>query len=170
MRLFACSFLLAAVLAGDAAVAKASTPADQQFAATAATHSAGEALLGNLATSRGQNRAVTAFARRVATDNQAAHDELRKIAAQSGISLPSGISASHERTFQRLVMLKPSRFDFAYAAQMVTEHEREIEAFQQELKDGKNPSLRAFAAKTLPQLQSQLDQARAMLNAVMFES
>lgn len=173
MRLFACGFLLTVLLAGDAGAAHASlvtTPADQQFAAKAATRSAGETLLGNLATSRGQNRAVTAFARRVARDNQAAHDELQKIAAHSGISLPSGISASHERTFQRLVTLPPDCFDFAYAAQMVTEYQRELDAFQQELKDGKDPALRAFAARKLPQLQSQLDQARAMLNAVMFES
>jgi len=173
MGLLASGITLALMFAGYTAVANAglvTTPLDQQFASKAAGRSAGEVLLGQLATSRGTNRTVTAFGRRMAADNHAASDELKSVAAQSGITLPGAISASEERTFQRLVMLAPDRFDFAYAAQMVTEHEREVEAFQQELKDGKDPSLRAFAAKNLPKLQSQLDQARAMLKTVMFES
>jgi putative membrane protein len=173
MRLLVSGIVLTLMLAAYAGVANAglvTTPTDQEFASKTAGRSAGEVLLGELATSRGTNRSVTAFGKRMAADNHTASDELKSIAAQSGITLPGGISESEERTFQRLVMVAPDRFDFAYAAQMVTEHERELEAFQQELKDGKDPSLRAFAAKNLPKLQSQLDQARAMLNAVMFES
>lgn len=170
MRLLACGFVLALLLAGAAHAWLVTTPADQQFAAKAASHSAGETLLGNLATSRGQNRAVAEFGRRVARDNRAEYDELRRIAAQSGISLPPGIPASHERTLQRFVKLPPDYFDFAYAAPMVREYEWKLGAFQQQLKEGKPPALRAFAHKKLPQVQSQLDPARAMFNAVMFES
>jgi putative membrane protein len=62
--------------------------------------------------------------------------------------------------------LNGSDFDRAYADDMVQDHERDLNEFQNEANNGKNSSIRAFAAQTVPMIQEHLNQAREMQKAV----
>jgi putative membrane protein len=53
---------------------------------------------------------------------------------------------------------------------MVKDHEKEVAEFQKEAMSGKDPSLKDFASKTLPTLQSHLQQAREMQRTVQASS
>jgi putative membrane protein len=53
---------------------------------------------------------------------------------------------------------------------MVKDHEKDVAEFQKEAMSGKDPSPKEFAAKTLPTLQSHLQQAREMQRTVQASS
>ena len=66
--------------------------------------------------------------------------------------------------------LSAAEFDSAYANEMVKDHEQDVTEFQKEAMGGKDPSLKQFAAKTLPTLESHLHQAREMHRTVQASS
>jgi putative membrane protein len=53
---------------------------------------------------------------------------------------------------------------------MVKDHKQDVAEFQKEAMGGKDPSLKQFAAKTLPTLESHLQQAREMHRTVQASS
>jgi putative membrane protein len=68
--------------------------------------------------------------------------------------------------YERLSKLSGADFDRAYARAMVKDHEKDIAAFQKEAESGADPQIRQFAAQTLPTLQSHLQEAKQMEQAV----
>ncbi len=45
---------------------------------------------------------------------------------------------------------------------MVKDHEEDVKEFQKEAKAGKNPQIKDFASRTLPVLESHLDQIKSI--------
>jgi putative membrane protein len=95
---------------------------------------------------------------------------LKSLAIQSKITLPADVSKSDAETFGKLSKLSGAEFDKAYANEMVKDHEKDVAEFQKEAMSGNDPSLREFASKTLPTLQSHLQQAREMQRTVQASS
>jgi putative membrane protein len=93
-------------------------------------------------------------------------DELKSIAIQSKITLPADMPKSDTETYAQLSKLSGAEFDKAYANEMVKDHEKDVAEFQKEAMSGKDPALKEFAAKTLPTLESHLQQAREMQRTV----
>jgi len=141
--------------------AKAATPsADQPFAREAATGGMAEVELGTLAKGKASNADVKQFADRMVTDHGKAGDELKQWAQQKKVTLPTAIEAKHKATQDRLSKLSGDAFDKAYMRDMVTDHEHDVAAFKREAASGKDPDLKAWAAKTLPTLEDHLKMAR----------
>jgi putative membrane protein len=84
----------------------------------------------------------------------------------SKITLPANVSKSDAETYAKLSKLSAAEFDRAYANEMVKDHEQDVAESQKEAMGGKDPSLKQFAAKTLPTLESHLQQAREMQRTV----
>jgi putative membrane protein len=103
-------------------------------------------------------------------DHSKAADELKSIAIQSKITLPADVSKSDAETYAKLSKLSGAEFDRAYANEMVKDYEHDVAEFQKEAMGGKDPSLKQFAAKTLPTLESHLQQAREMQRTVQASS
>jgi putative membrane protein len=80
--------------------------------------------------------------------------------------LPTTVSSKDQQIYDRLARLNGSDFDRAYAGDMVQDHEKDLNEFQNEANNGKNSSIRAFAAQTVPMIQQHLNQAREMQKAV----
>jgi putative membrane protein len=139
---------------------------DSQFAMKAASGGMGEVKLGQLALDKGSNSAVRDFGTRMVTDHSKANQQLKTVAAQSNMTLPSDVSKAEQATYERLSKLSGADFDKAYAREMVRDHEEDVAEFQTESMSGKNDALRDFAARTLPTLQSHLQQAREMQKTV----
>jgi predicted outer membrane protein len=87
-------------------------------------------------------------------------------AQQANIVLPTTVSSKDQQIYDRLARLNGSDFDRAYAGDMVQDHEKDLNEFQNEANNGKNSSIRAFAAQTVPMIQQHLNQAREMQKAV----
>lgn len=137
-------------------------PADKQFMIKAAQGGTGEVALGALAEHHGRSAGVKQFGQRMVTDHSKANAKLMQVAAKKGIALPDAPGPEEMATKMRLSHLSGAAFDKAYAADMVEDHVKDIADFQKEAKTGKDPAVKAFAAKTLPTLQMHLQMARAL--------
>jgi len=136
------------------------TSADSAFAMAAATGGLAEVELGKLAADHAANADVKKFGQRMVDDHGKANDELSAILKQKGMTPPTELKGKEKANHDRLSKLNGAAFDKAYMADMVRDHEKDVKEFEHESKDGKDPDLKAFAAKTLPTLQDHLKMAR----------
>jgi putative membrane protein len=140
--------------------------ADENFAKKAAEGGMAEVKLGQLAEEKGSSPAVKNFGRRMVQDHSKANNELKDVTSKENIPLPNEMDKSDQATYDRLSKLSGDAFDRAYARDMVKDHSKDVSEFQNEAKNGKDESIKNFAAQTLPTLQNHLDQARQMEQAV----
>jgi len=154
----------AAVMLGLAAMPVLA--ADQTFATKAAQGGMAEVELGKLAAEKASSDTVKKFGQRMADDHSKANDELKKLAESKNITLPSTIGPEEKALRDRLSKLSGAAFDQAYMKAMVNDHVKDVNEFKMESKSGKDPELKAWAAKTLPTLEEHLKMAREANGAV----
>ena len=150
----------------DTNSANTKSSADENFAKKAAEGGMAEVKLGQLAEEKGSSPAVKNFGRRMVQDHSKANNELKDVTSKENIPLPNEMDKSDQATYDRLSKLSGDAFDRAYARDMVKDHSKDVSEFQKEAKNGKDESIKNFAAQTLPTLQNHLDQARQMEQAV----
>jgi|SRR5580704_5566218 putative membrane protein len=144
--------------------------ADYGFAKKAAQENKAEVKLGRLAEQKGTTPAVRDFGRRMVQDHSKNDAELKELASGENLPLPTQIKKSDESTYEHLSTLSGKAFDRAYSRAMVQDHMRDLAEFQQEAKDAQNQAIKDYAVQTVPVLQSHLDQARQMEEAVQSEA
>jgi putative membrane protein len=135
--------------------------ADTTFANKAAQGGMAEVKLGELAKEKASSQAVKDFGQKMVDDHSKANDELKQIASKDGITLPTGLAAKDQATYDRLSKLSGTEFDKAYMRDMVSDHRTDVNEFRRESQSGSNPDLKAFAAKTLPTLEQHLSMAES---------
>jgi putative membrane protein len=150
----------------DAPAQTKADAADAHFVKAVAQGGMAEIQLGKLAADRGSNGVVKAFGERMVTQHGAAADQLKAAAQQAHMVLPTAVSSKDQQIYDRLARLNGSDFDRAYADDMVQDHEKDLNEFQNEANNGKNSGIRAFAEQTTPMIQQHLNQAREMQKAV----
>jgi putative membrane protein len=133
---------------------------DQHFMKEAADGGMAEVELGQMASDKATNPDVKEFAQRMVKDHSQANDQLKQIAMQKGVTLPTSPSAKNEATKNKLSKMSGDAFDKAYMADMLKDHKTDIAAFQKESSSGKDPDVKQFASQTLPTLQDHLKQAQ----------
>jgi len=139
---------------------------DVDFAKDAAKGGLTEVRLGELATQKAADGDVKAFGQRMVDDHGKANDQLKSIAQQKGIELPADLDDEGKALFDRLSALDAAAFDQAYVQQMVSDHQKDVQKFQQEADAGQDPDIKAFAAQTLPTLQDHLQQIQGISTKV----
>ena len=144
----------------------AKSSSDDSFLKKAAEGGKAEVELGNLAVQKASNNDVKQFAQRMVDDHGKANDELQKVASQKGVTLPDQPNSKDQAEKARLEKLSGAQFDKAYMAFMVKEHTRDVGAFRKEAKSATDPALKDFAAKTLPTLESHLNEAKKVDSSV----
>ena len=107
-----------------------------------------EVAMGKLAEQNGKSEDVKSFGKRMVADHGKANDELKSIAQQKGVKLPS-----KERT-------EKWSSDKAYMDMMVKDHEKDLAEFQEEAKNGSDPDVKNFADKTAKMVQEHLNLAK----------
>jgi len=126
---------------------------DRAFVLEAGPGGLAEVELGRLAAQKGQSADVKRFGQRMVADHSKANAELKKLAASKGITLPAVMNEEQKAERDKLAKLSGPEFDREYMALMVEDHDKDVAAFQEEAKDGSDPDIKSFAAKTLPTLQ-----------------
>jgi putative membrane protein len=140
--------------------------ADEAWVMKIAKGGMAEVELGKLAADKASTDAVKKFGQRMVDDHSKANDELKTLAQSKNIALPSAIGPQEKALHDRLMRLSGPAFDQAYMRAMVNDHVKDINEFRIESKSGKDPELKAWAAKTLPTLEDHLKQAREASGAV----
>ena len=164
---------------GSAAVAAA----DMDFITRAAEGGMKEVEVGKLAQSRAADSNVKAFAERMVKDHGKANDELMTLAKSKGVSLPPPATTTTDASRKPdrsapgagepeargtsgsggpLAALKGAEFDRAYMTQMVADHEKAVQLFEQESTSGQDAEVKAWAAKQLPTVREHLTEAKSI--------
>ena len=118
----------------------------------------------NLANSRSRKAEspdVKAFGQRMVNDHTKANDQLKQVASEKGVTLPSQpMPKTTEKA--RLAKMSGAQFDKAYMNYMVADHKKDVAEFQKEATHANDPDVKNFAQTTLPTLQSHLQQAESI--------
>ncbi len=133
--------------------------AEQHFMDNAAQGGMAEVELGQLAEKNASSQEVKDFGKRMVTDHSKANDELKQLAAEQDVTLPTTLDAKDQATKDRLSKLQGDAFDKAYMRDMVLDHKKDIAEFKHESMSAKGPALKSWASETLPTLQSHLQEA-----------
>ena len=141
------------------------TSADAQFIKKAAAGGMAEVELGQLAVKNGLNEQVKQFGQRMIDDHTKANDQLKQIASQEHVKLPSEPDQKDRATKERLEKLTGAQFDQAYMSDMVNDHKKDVAEFARESKTAKDPAVKDFAQQTLPTLREHLKQAQQIAPA-----
>jgi putative membrane protein len=158
-----------AVLAGAVMLGLAAAPvfaADEVWVTKVAKGGMAEVELGKLASEKASSDAVKQFGQRMVSDHSKANDELKTLAESKKITLPAEIGPEEKALRDRLIKLSGPAFDQAYMKAMVSDHVKDINEFKMEARSGKDPEVKAWAAKTLPTLEEHLKMAREAGGAV----
>jgi putative membrane protein len=135
---------------------------DQTFMRKAAQGGVAEVTLGRLAVERAGSPDVKAFGQRMIADHQKAGDELSQLAAKRAVVLPTEVNQDQQKDVAKLLKLDRTKFDVAYADDMVDDHKEDVKDFREASKGLQDPEFRDWAAKTLPVLEDHLAKAKEL--------
>lgn len=133
---------------------------DSTFAVEAAGGGMMEVQFGQLATKNAASTEVRKFGQMMVDDHSKANEELKALAAQKNIPLPTTLPEDKQKMYDELSQKKGAEFDEAYMDMMVDDHKEDIDAFQKEADHGNDPDLKNWAAGKVPVLQHHLEVAQ----------
>jgi putative membrane protein len=103
---------------------------------------------------------VKSYADHLVNEHTKANDELKQLASQKGAMAPTTLDDSHKKTLDKLTKLNGMPFDRQFSDDMISDHEKDVKAFEKASKNLTDPDLRAYAQRTLPALQQHLQMAK----------
>lgn len=130
-----------------------------------------EIQLGNLAEKQATSPQVKQFAQMMVQDHTKANEELKQIASQLNVQLPTELDQEHRELQEKLSKLQGEEFDREYMSAMVDGHEEAINKVEDRANRSDQPTgtagsaqqgqqaLTQWATKTLPTLRKHLQQA-----------
>jgi putative membrane protein len=139
---------------------------DRHFLVKAAEGGMAEVQLGQLAQSNGSTSDVKDFGARMVKDHSAANDELKALAQQKGIDVPSQLDAKDQADYDSLSKLSGPAFDKAYVQDMVKAHKTDVALFKRASASAQDPDVKDFASKTLPTLEDHLSHVKMLQSQV----
>jgi putative membrane protein len=117
--------------------------------------------MGDLAVGNGYDPEVKKLAKMMVKDHHAALEDLKKLAAKKGVSLPEAVSDAGMKECEKLNGKKRNDFDKKYTEIMKEGHEDALKKFEKEANDGQDEDVRNWAFSMLPTLRTHLDHVMA---------
>ena len=142
-----------------AAISDAVTPdTPQDFATKAAIANMFEIDTSKLAIKTSKNADVLAFAKKMVADHTKAGAAFKTAVGKvSGVTAPTALDDDHQKKLDDLKTKTGDDFDKAYISAQKDAHSDAVSLFDNYAKNGTDPTLKAFAADTLPTLQAHKD-------------
>ena len=116
---------------------------------------------GTLASKKALKPEVKAFGQHMVADHTKAQAELLQLAKSKGYQVPAAATMPAVPE-PMLVKSSGKDFDRVYVHMMVPGHQKTVLMYQTYAVSGKNPDVKAFAAKTLPSLKEHLTMITAI--------
>ena len=135
---------------------------DEKFIMAAARDGIFHVEAGKLAAERGSSEDVKKFGQHAVEHHTQINEELMKLAGAKGVTLPKKMSKGQRESLDKIAKLSGPAFDKAYLDMEIKDHSKDLSAFQKEAKDGKDPDVRAWAAKTVSAIEEHLEMARGL--------
>lgn len=140
-----------------------------EFFSKAAASGMAELNMSELAVRFARAPAVKQFAQKVIADHTRANRELTELANRRSIALPKGMDEEHQKKYDKLKTLSGAEFDRTYMECMVKDHEKAVELFEKESKDGKDDATKRWAGQLTPVLKRHLEHAREVCDQLKDE-
>lgn len=136
---------------------------DADFAMMAAMGGMAEVEWGNLAADKATDKNVRNYAKKMVKDHTKANKNLMKVASKKNMTLPTAMSAEQMQILTSLQAASGAEFDRMYIQMSgVDAHQKMQALFQNQIANGTDADLKAFATKTLPTVQMHLQMAQEM--------
>jgi len=130
---------------------------------TKATNSGlAEVQLAKLAQQKATIDAVKNFAAMLERDHTAVNEQVKNLAAQRNVSIPSAPSDDKQKMYSDMEKMTGKAFDKEYISMMVKAHNDGISLFEDTRTNATDIDVKNFADKTLPTLKMHLDSAKAI--------
>ena len=139
---------------------------DTNFMTMAAYANLNEVDFAQLALTKSTHDSVRWFAQKMVADHSAAMSQLDSIADNFSYTLPTTIDSIHAAMKTQLMALAGYEFDTAYMNGQIRDHISAISLLQNEINQGRNPSIKNYASEKLPHLEmhkQRADSIRAQL-------
>jgi putative membrane protein len=131
--------------------------ADAKFAVDAAGDNLSEVALSVIALQITKDQNIKTIADTVIIGHNKINDQLTAIAKSKNVTLPSFISPEVEKNREALAKKSGKDFDKAYINALVSGHQKALKLYKNAAESCTDADLKAFAAKTVPVIQLQLD-------------
>jgi len=133
---------------------------DSEYLVDAAEVDMKEIELGKLAETKSTNADVKALAKMMIDAHTKASADTKALAAKKGITLPAALTDKGEEARKDLNDKTGKDFDKAYTDAMVDGHEKTIKEIEKASEKAKDPDVRMWAAKMLPELRKHLEHSK----------
>ncbi len=139
------------------------SPTTQDFVNTVAISDMFEIQSSELAQSKATDDSKS-FASHMVSDHTKTSGELKAMVTSGKVKaqLPGALDASHQSKLDKLKSLNGKDFDSNYDSMQQSAHKDAVSLFERYAKNGDNPSLKAWAKKTLPALKQHLAMAEKL--------
>ena len=159
-------FLFAALTCYGAEVVPS---ADAKFVTRTAQANLAEVQMSAWAKEHALSDEVRAFASQVLDGHTKLADELRGLALRENAVPVPDLDPKDATEIEHMKTLEPNLLDRAYMRDVLKWHQREADAFKQEVDNGKDPELRGWAARTLPKIQAHIKDGEDTERAIGME-
>jgi putative membrane protein len=138
-------------------------PSTADFVKQVATSDMFEIESSKLALQKAKPQSKT-FAQHMVGDHTKTSDELKALVKSGDVKaeLPAALDSSHQSKLDKLKGLNGDEFTKSYNDMQVSAHKDAVSLFERYAKGGDNAKLKAWAAKTLPNLQAHLKMAQEL--------
>ena len=121
-----------------------------------------EVQLAKLAQQKATIDAVKNFAAMLERDHTAVNQQVKNLADQRNVVLPSAISDDKQKMYNDMDKMTGKAFDKDYISMMIKAHGDGISLFEDTRSNASDVDVKNFADKTLPTLKMHLDSAKAI--------
>jgi len=149
--------------------AETTTSTDARFVTRTAQANLAEVQMSAWAKDHALSDEVRAFASQVLDGHTKLADELRDLAVREGSAPVPDLDPKDATEIDHMKTLEPNLLDRAYMRDVMKWHQREADAFKQEVDNGKDPELRSWAARTLPKIQAHIKEGEDTERAIGME-
>lgn len=134
---------------------------DKKFIEEAGKGGLAEVEFGQLAEQKAQSPDVKQFGQKMVADHSKINDQLKQIASQKSVNLPTALEGSEKREYDKLQKLSGANFDQEYMKAMVSDHQKDVKAFQKEAKSAKDADVKSFADSNASTIEEHLQLAKS---------
>jgi putative membrane protein len=147
--------------------------ADRNFVLNAADGGMFEVMAGQMAVAKGDSvrtgmvmatdsMTIKSFGQMMITDHTKANNELKAMADDKDVDLPTTLSSAKQQKLDSLSAASGAGFNLMYAKMMVSAHRETISLFETEASNGQDNDLKSWASATLPTLRHHLEMAEML--------
>jgi putative membrane protein len=121
------------------------SPIDRMFVKNAMQGGIAEVQLAQLTLQKSSNEQVKQFAQRMVADHTKMNEQMKPVAQQLGVAIPTEVSKKDKKTLSELQGLSGPAYDQAYIKDMVKDHKKDLSDFQMEASSGQDPTVKDAA-------------------------